>query len=118
MLFCHNLDWYFQFSEMVESILPSFRPKSAILKNGRNELQGAVDQTRSRPNRVAAYIQGNGGDDNLVKTGFRIKLGFRMNLRFRMNLGPTPHMISCLFWLFRTLWDKYGVRFRIKLELG
>ena len=33
----------------------------------------------------------------LVKTGLR----FRIKLRFRMNLGPTPHLIPCLFCLFR-----------------
>ena len=46
-----------------------------------------IKLTRFGPNRVAADIQGNGGDDFLMKTGFRFR--FRIKLRFRMIMAKT-----------------------------
>ena len=78
------------------------------LKSAFTRVVGSAVTTTFRRNRVAADIQGNGGDDFFVKTGlrFRIKLRFRRSLQLKQSYHPC----FVTFGLF------FGKRLRIKLR--
>ena len=56
-----------------------------LIREGVRAVRSSEVGTRFGPNRVAADIQGNGGDDFLVKTGLRL----RIKLRLRMIMAKT-----------------------------